>query len=111
LFDVTSQDSFDSVDKWLEEVQKERGEDATVYLVGNKIDLEEGRKVTRQIAEQTAERIDGFYYELSAKTSDGVSNFFAELGDTVSRTSSDSHNDSVTLDSRRYSGKIKECCA
>jgi len=45
VYDVTNRASFLSVNRWLEEVKNERGEDVILVLVGNKTDQTERRQV------------------------------------------------------------------
>jgi Ras-related protein Rab-6A len=52
IYDVTSVDSFGNLDKWIDDVRKERGPDANIIMVGNKTDLD--RKVSPEQAEQKA---------------------------------------------------------
>ena len=41
-------DSFENVAVWLNEIEENRDQDMLVYLVGNRIDLEEDRVVSYQ---------------------------------------------------------------
>jgi Ras-related protein Rab-6A len=45
VFDVTNSQSFKNCGKWVEDVRGERGNEAIVVLVGNKIDNVEERSV------------------------------------------------------------------
>jgi len=38
--DVSSKQTYDGVDKWLDFVRETRGQDGLIYLIANKIDLE-----------------------------------------------------------------------
>jgi len=38
-YDITSKVSFESVRKWIEDVRAERGSDVIIFIVANKIDL------------------------------------------------------------------------
>jgi len=42
-YDVTSKTSFESCNKWIDDVRAERGQDVVIALVGNKSDLDEKR--------------------------------------------------------------------
>lgn len=46
VYDVTNRASFLSVNRWLEEVKNERGDDVILVLVGNKTDQGEQRQVS-----------------------------------------------------------------
>lgn len=79
VYDVTSRESFASVDRWLSEVQTYCGEDECVrVLVGNKIDLE-ARAVSTQEGQAYAREKKMVFIETSAKTRDGIRQTFEEL--------------------------------
>jgi len=52
VYDVTNRASFLSVNRWLEEVKNERGEDVILVLVGNKTDQTERRQVGSYVGER-----------------------------------------------------------
>ena len=46
--------SFQNVNKWIEDIRAIRGSDVLIYLVGNKLDLAEERKVSEEEAKEVA---------------------------------------------------------
>lgn len=42
-YDVTNRDSFQSVEKWIEDAKALRDDDVLLVLVGNKADIDAGR--------------------------------------------------------------------
>ena len=80
VFDLTETKSFDTVQKWVEEIKSIRGENAEVLLVGNKSDLKDLRKVTKEDADKKIGELKlPKYYEISAKTGDGISTLFEDV--------------------------------
>ena len=76
VYDITSKDSFNNISKWVDEV-KIQNKDAKFLLVGNKYDLaEERRAVTEEEAKQYAENNGMKFFEVSAKTGDGINDMF-----------------------------------
>ena len=77
VYDITSKDSFKSIsDYWVKDV-KTQNENAKFLLVGNKYDLaEERRTVTEEEAKQYAENNGMKFFEVSAKTGDGINDMF-----------------------------------
>ena len=66
LFDVTKKSSFIACKNYLEEVRNNSDRQCVIYLVGNKIDLENEREITKEEAENFA-RIENIkYIETSA---------------------------------------------
>merc|ERR1719245_1456808 len=71
VYAVDNRDSFDSVDKWIEEVRKEREDEVLLVLVGNKIDLHR-KEVSSQAGAAKARDYRAIFIETSAKTADNV---------------------------------------
>jgi GTPase SAR1 family protein len=41
VYDVTKDKTFDSLNKWIEDLKEQANEDIVIFLVGNKLDLVE----------------------------------------------------------------------
>lgn len=54
VYDITNRPSFESINKWVQDVRTERGTDVLIIVVGNKLDLEERRTVTADEATEKA---------------------------------------------------------
>ncbi len=67
LFDVTDENSFLKVEKWMKEIETNANKDTVVYLVGNKIDSIDMRIVETEKAENVSKAINKKYFEISAK--------------------------------------------
>jgi Ras-related protein Rab-18 len=80
VYDVTSRESFDSIENnWLKEaVEYFPDNDVVMMLVGNKIDLG-NRSVTKQEGESMARKHGMMFIETSAKNRIGVQEAFEEL--------------------------------
>ena len=79
VFDLTDQRTFDTIDEWIEEFRKNANADALLYLAGNKLDLIEKRDVTFDKAFAFSQSRNMKYFEVSAKTGEGVELLFTEL--------------------------------
>jgi GTPase SAR1 family protein len=73
MYDLTIQDSFESLQDWLDEVRQHSTSDVRMFLVANMLDLEEEREVRFEDAQAFAREhgLDGCY-EGSAKTAANV---------------------------------------
>ena len=60
-----------------------------MILVGNKVDLTESRKVTREKAEELAQSLGVEYFETSAKDGSGTQEVFERLANMVSEQSTE----------------------
>ena len=72
VFDLTDQNSFESLSNWRQETSDFVSAEATVVLVGNKADLREERNIAWECAKEFADRNNMTYVETSAKTGQGV---------------------------------------
>jgi len=80
VYAIDQRESFTAVDKWIEEVRKERENEVMIVLVGNKVDLST-RRVTVREGEVKANDVGALFIETSAKSSYNV----AELFDLIAR--------------------------
>lgn len=86
VYDVTSRESFEAVDRWIEDVHRERGEDVLIALVGNKSDLAEQRQVSPAEGEAKARSFSAaVFLETSAKTGAGVKTLFVEIAQALGK--------------------------
>ena len=69
VYAINSKDSFENIEMWLRELRTHSNPDAKVFLIGNKIDLENERKITREQGENFAKTNKlHLFLESSAKT-------------------------------------------
>jgi len=67
VYDITNANSFQQVNKWIEDVRAERGNDVIIMLVGNKTDLQDKRQVSMEEGERKAQELNVMFIETSAK--------------------------------------------
>ena len=79
VFDITSRQSFQSVDKWIEDAKNLRDDDVLLILAGNKADLADQRQVTAQEAQEYANKRNIMYFEVSARQGTNITNCFNQL--------------------------------
>ena len=77
-FDVTNPISFQNIENWHKEILS-ASPNITLILIGNKIDLEDERLVSREDGEKTAENLGIPYIETSAKTGESINDAFRML--------------------------------
>lgn len=79
VYDITSQNSFDSVEKWVTNIYNTHGNKVPMTLIGNKSDLEEERKIKTDVGKNKAEEIGIKFYETSCKEGINVNEAFLDL--------------------------------
>jgi len=82
VFDVTRPETYENVKKWHAEIIKEVPE-AELILIGNKIDLENERKITPDQGKQLAQELNLKYMETCALNKDIVDEAFQTLGFSI----------------------------
>jgi small GTP-binding protein len=82
-FDLTSTDSFNSVEKWIEDARALREDDVMLILAGNKADLADHRQVSAEKAQQLADKLNLMYFETSAKSGSNIKTMFNEMAKRV----------------------------
>ena len=54
VYDISNQNSFNSVNFWLKTIKKTNGDNVVIYLIGNKGDLIERSKNNRKVSKEEA---------------------------------------------------------
>ncbi|KAI8988946.1 P-loop containing nucleoside triphosphate hydrolase protein [Pilobolus umbonatus] len=76
VYDITSQESFEELHSWIEELKRNMTEDLVILVVANKLDLAlHRREVSCEHAQEYITRVLGpetLLYEVSAKEDDGT---------------------------------------
>ncbi|CAI5640263.1 unnamed protein product [Oreochromis niloticus] len=84
VYDITKQETFEDLPKWMKMIDKYASEEAELLLVGNKLDCETDRIISRQQGERFASRISGMRFcEASAKDNFNVDEIFLKLVDDI----------------------------
>jgi len=110
VFSITDTDSFQSTQDFREQILRVKGDDSVPFLlVGNKCDLDERRKISRDEAEGRAAQWKVPYVETSAKTRSNVDKVFFDLMREIRLRKSDGGGVEATDGSKKKRKKLK-CC-
>ena len=132
VYSIDNDESFNHLEFWLNELRNKGNPDINIFLIGNKVDLEDNRKVTK---EEAIDFVDNnkikLFLETSAKTGFKAKNIFIEaakvlyeqhlkykdrpsrpesLASIVTRDSNRSLPMNVTLEDEKTEKKKKGCC-
>jgi len=82
VYDITNKSTYDSIRRWLTEIEENAGKEVSKILVGNKADLvtKLGRGVTVEEAKAFADSLHVPFFECSARENLNVSQAFETLG-------------------------------
>lgn len=67
MYDITNEESFNSVQDWVTQIKTYSCDNAQVILVGNKCDMEDERVITTERGKQLADQLGVQFFETSAK--------------------------------------------
>ena len=80
VYSIDSEDSFNNIEKWLNDIKTQSNPDVKIFLIGNKADLEDKRRITKDQGEKLcSDHKLAFFMETSAKTGFNVQNVFIQV--------------------------------
>ena len=79
IYAIDNKESFNHAENWLNDLKSQANPDVRIFLVGNKADLEEDRKISKEEGEKykEAQHLD-LFMETSAKTGHNARNVLVE---------------------------------
>ena len=87
VYDITDLESFQNLNSWLIEIEKNASKNVYKILVGNKCDMESDRKVTTEQGKDFADQYGMKFFETSAKDSINVAEAFIAMTKEVIKNS------------------------
>ena len=114
VYDITRKDSFEEIKNfWYPEVKKEAPSEVKLAIVGNKFDLYENEKVSKEEGEAFAESIGALFKLTSALDSIGVDDLFTDMSNALTDNEPKLNNnkDNIKLSkAKKTKKKKKKCC-
>ena len=84
VYDITNRESFFNIHTWMEECKAQSPKSILMVLIGNKVDLEEKRKVSKVEGEEFAKNNGLIFFETSALNDIEIDNSFYESAKIIS---------------------------
>ena len=81
-YDITNTESFENLKFWINSIKTNLGDKnifIPIIIVGNKLDMEDMREITKENADKLSKEYNYKYFETSAKTGEGVDDAFRDL--------------------------------
>ena len=84
VYAINAKETFENVEMWLRELRTHSNPDAKVFLIGNKVDLENEREVTKEQGEKFyKENKLNLFMEASAKNGINTQNIFLKAAEVL----------------------------
>ena len=83
LYDITRRKTFDHITSWLQECRSNGNSQMTIFLVGNKADLENQRQVTYDEGFNFAQSNGLYFLETSAKEGNNIVEAFQTMAEQI----------------------------
>ncbi|XP_068860527.1 ras-related protein Rab-31 isoform X4 [Aphelocoma coerulescens] len=83
VYDITKQDSFHTLKKWVKELKEHGPENIVMAIAGNKCDLSDIREVPMKDAKEYAESIGAIVVETSAKNAVNIEELFQGIREVL----------------------------
>ena len=112
VYDLTDMHSFEKISDWVNEVREVAPPSVAVVLVANKKDITGNRMISEEIGRSTAESLDALFFEVSAKTGEGIHEMYScALAETLRRAGETPPDPRDLLIHRQNHQKQKhKCC-
>jgi Ras-related protein Rab-5C len=79
VYDITQIESLNKAKYWIKELKKQANNDIIIALVGNKIDLENDRKILKDDVIALSNELNLLNFDVSAKTGENIQNLFKQI--------------------------------
>jgi len=116
VYDITNRKSFESIAKWLRNIDEHANEDVEKMLLGNKCDMVEQRVITKERGEAIAREHGITFMETSAKANINVETAFMHLTEVILakklRERPEEVPQNVNINKNDFASKISisKCC-
>ena len=108
VFDLTNKDYFEQVTFWLKEI-REYSPELPIGLFGNKSDLVNERKVSKEEIDNLCKSEDLEYFETSAKNNTGIKEGFTRIANLAFKLSRTVKNKGQKLSNKKKNKKKNKC--
>lgn len=113
-----SLNSFNDLELWIKDLKQNSSPDIKIFLIGNKIDLEDDRKVNKENAEKLKNDYEFDYFnETSAKTGFNAKEIFVKAAQILYKDyviynnfKKSQNDDSVVVNNDNQKKNKKTCC-
>ena len=76
VYDITRKTSFESIDRWVNDLTAAADKKITIVVIGNKCDLEDQRQITKEQGEEKSAKLEVAFLETSALSGENLDKAF-----------------------------------
>jgi len=98
VYDITNRQSFVRAKSWVKELQRQGNPNIVIALAGNKLDLQDQRKVEVDEAKSYADDNGIMFMETSAKTNHNVTELFKAIARKLPKTAPAPRSSGIVID-------------
>ena len=82
VYDIGNRESFNNINKWIEDIENNCNKDYIFFLIGNKCDLNGNqRQISYEEGEKISRELDIFFMEVSAKNGQNINLLFENMSE------------------------------
>ena len=107
-FDLSSYASFQSLESWVQELNKFSNETCVVFIVGNKSDIEQ--KVPLSNVSEWCQSRKYKFLVTSAKTGEGIDEMLKQIAEDVTSSGLITYENKIDIDPKKDENKGSSCC-
>lgn len=111
VYSIDNRSSFVSIDKWIEGIRNEVDHKPEIYLLGNKSDLQDNRKVSFIEGKEKANEIGARFLEVSAKENQKqILDLFRTIAEELAEELTPKMNNIQIITEDNNEKEKKSCC-
>ena len=108
IYDITNRRTFENVQQWISQIREETSQNVVIYLIGNKIDMKEERKVSTEEGKKLADELGLPFMETSAKEGININEVFDDIVERVDKVFG--NMPTALKKNKVYKPKNSKCC-
>ena len=122
VYDITRKGSFESIEKWVNDLTSTADKKLTIVVIGNKCDLEDQRQITKEQGEEKANKLEVAFLETSAFSGENLDKAFEMMINEIYKKCHEEMlaegdvdiidgGQDINLAKKKDNTEAKKCCA
>ena len=122
VYDITRRSSFESIEKWVNDLSSTADKKVTIVIIGNKSDLEDHRQITKEEGQEKANKLQVAFLETSAFSGENLDKAFEMMVNEIYKKCHEEMlaeadidfiegGQDINLAKKKDNTEAKKCCA